>query len=107
MFSIPSFTNVLGPKVSDDEDDTHPNIDTPSLFRWRHQARVERMEQQQHERTQFDEENKEHKKKVQEVTKKMKDMEKKDTVSGACYWGWSLLGVALHQRVEDGGQASI
>ena len=28
--------------VSDDEDDTHPNIDTPSLFRWRHQARIER-----------------------------------------------------------------
>jgi len=32
-------------EVSDDEDDTHPNIDTPSLFRWRHQARVERQEQ--------------------------------------------------------------
>ncbi|KAM9746205.1 hsp90 co-chaperone Cdc37 [Menidia menidia] len=32
-------------EVSDDEDDTHPNIDTPSLFRWRHQARVERMEE--------------------------------------------------------------
>ncbi|KAG8006866.1 Hsp90 co-chaperone Cdc37 [Nibea albiflora] len=31
-------------EVSDDEDETHPNIDTPSLFRWRHQARVERME---------------------------------------------------------------
>ncbi|XP_068606460.1 hsp90 co-chaperone Cdc37 [Brachionichthys hirsutus] len=32
-------------EVSDDEDDTHPNIDTPSLFRWRHQARVDRMEE--------------------------------------------------------------
>nr|ACI70107.1 Hsp90 co-chaperone Cdc37 [Salmo salar]ADM15924.1 Hsp90 co-chaperone Cdc37 [Salmo salar] len=32
-------------EVSDDEDDTHPNIDTGSLFRWRHQARVERMEE--------------------------------------------------------------
>ncbi|XP_016115769.1 hsp90 co-chaperone Cdc37 [Sinocyclocheilus grahami] len=31
-------------EVSDDEDEIHPNIDTPSLFRWRHQARVERME---------------------------------------------------------------
>jgi len=30
-------------EVSDDEDDTHPNIDTGSLFRWRHQARVEKM----------------------------------------------------------------
>lgn len=31
-------------EVSDDEDDTHPNVDTPSLFRWRHQARVDREE---------------------------------------------------------------
>ncbi|KII62401.1 Hsp90 co-chaperone Cdc37 [Thelohanellus kitauei] len=31
-------------EVSDDEDDTHPNIDTPSLFRWRHRARVEKMQ---------------------------------------------------------------
>jgi len=39
-------------EISDDEDDTHPNIDTPSLFRWRHQARVERMgefEKKKHE----------------------------------------------------------
>ncbi|CAF2670924.1 unnamed protein product [Rotaria sp. Silwood2] len=39
-------------EVSDDEDDIHPNIDTPSLFRWRHQARIERREQrleEQHE----------------------------------------------------------
>ncbi|VDK42532.1 unnamed protein product [Anisakis simplex] len=34
-------------EVSDDEDDTHPNIDTPSLFRWRHQARMERMAERQ------------------------------------------------------------
>jgi len=37
-------------EVSDDEDETHPNIDTPSLFRWRHQARVERMEESKRER---------------------------------------------------------
>ncbi|CRK96958.1 CLUMA_CG010333, isoform A [Clunio marinus] len=37
-------------EVSDDEDDTHPNIDTPSLFRWRHQARVERMEEHRQEK---------------------------------------------------------
>lgn len=29
-------------QVSDDEDETHPNIDTPSLFKWRHEARIER-----------------------------------------------------------------
>lgn len=40
-------------EVSDDEDDTHPNIDTPSLFRWRHQARVERMNELKKEREEF------------------------------------------------------
>ena len=33
-------------QVSDDEDDTHPNVDTPSLFKWRHEARLEREKQQ-------------------------------------------------------------
>ncbi|XP_031635004.1 hsp90 co-chaperone Cdc37-like [Contarinia nasturtii] len=33
---------------SDDEDDTHPNIDMPSLFSWRRQLRLERM--QEHEK---------------------------------------------------------
>ncbi|KAE9552861.1 hypothetical protein FO519_003926 [Halicephalobus sp. NKZ332] len=37
-------------EVSDDEDDTHPNIDTPSLFRWRHQARMERMAEMKQEK---------------------------------------------------------
>ncbi|XP_023940239.1 hsp90 co-chaperone Cdc37 [Bicyclus anynana] len=37
-------------EISDDEDETHPNIDTPSLFRWRHQARVERMEERKREK---------------------------------------------------------
>ena len=31
-------------QVSDDEDETHPNIDTKSLFKWRHEARVQRMD---------------------------------------------------------------
>ncbi|XP_049955127.1 hsp90 co-chaperone Cdc37-like [Schistocerca serialis cubense] len=31
-------------EISDFEDDTHINIDTSSLFRWRYQARIERME---------------------------------------------------------------
>lgn len=42
------------PQVSDDEDETHPNIDTPSLFRWRHQARVERMEEIKREQQELD-----------------------------------------------------
>jgi cell division cycle protein 37 len=42
------------PQVSDDEDETHPNIDTPSLFRWRHQARVEKMDELKKERDTVD-----------------------------------------------------
>ena len=34
-------------QISDDEDDTHPNVDTPSLFKWRHEARLEREKQAQ------------------------------------------------------------
>lgn len=37
-------------QISDDEDDTHPNVDTPSLFRWRHSARIERMEKEAKEK---------------------------------------------------------
>ncbi|VEL13284.1 unnamed protein product [Protopolystoma xenopodis] len=47
-------------EVSDDEDDTHPNIDTPSLFRWRHQARVERDAQWNKEKIEFETGLKEH-----------------------------------------------
>ncbi len=46
-------------QVSDDEDDTHPNVDTPSLFRWRHQARVDRMEETKEEKDQLKAEEKE------------------------------------------------
>ena len=62
-------------EVSDDEDDTHPNIDTGSLFRWRHQARVERMQQEEQEKAKFLSESTAHKKKLAEVEKKMKELD--------------------------------
>ncbi|EDV19727.1 uncharacterized protein TRIADDRAFT_32935 [Trichoplax adhaerens] len=40
-------------EISDDEDDTHPNIDTASLFRWRHQARLQRMEEAKSEKDEY------------------------------------------------------
>lgn len=43
-------------QVSDDEDDTHPNIDTPSLFRWRHKARLEKMAELENEKKRLEEE---------------------------------------------------
>ena len=59
-------------EVSDDEDDTHPNIDTPSLFRWRHQARVERMEQSRKEKEEFEKKQKELRQKLNETKKAVK-----------------------------------
>lgn len=63
-------------QISDDEDDTHPNIDTPSLFRWRHQARVERMEEQKRERAEFEEKKKQTEKKLKETKEKLESAKK-------------------------------
>lgn len=59
-------------EVSDDEDETHPNIDTPSLFRWRHQARVERMEERKIEKEKLDRKKSDTQKKIDEVATKIK-----------------------------------
>lgn len=59
-------------KVSDDEDETHPNIDTPSLFRWRHQARVERMEELKKERETLTKKKTETDVKIKELGQKIK-----------------------------------
>ncbi|XP_057258359.1 hsp90 co-chaperone Cdc37 [Pezoporus wallicus] len=69
-------------EVSDDEDETHPNIDTASLFRWRHQARVERMEQFQKEKEELDKGCRECKRKLAECQKKMKELEVSSPGSG-------------------------
>jgi len=54
-------------EVSDDEDDTHPNVDTPSLFRWRHKARIEREEQMRKERFDLDREGDKIRKKLKKL----------------------------------------
>lgn len=59
-------------EISDDEDDTHPNIDTPSLFRWRHQARVERMAEFQHEKDECLKLCSENQRKLMDVKEKIK-----------------------------------
>ncbi|XP_034046036.1 hsp90 co-chaperone Cdc37 [Thalassophryne amazonica] len=61
-------------EVSDDEDDTHPNIDTPSLFRWRHQARVERMEQFKKKGDEIEKVLGECRRKLSEARKKVQEM---------------------------------
>jgi len=62
-------------EVSDDEDDTHPNIDTPSLFRWRHQARIERREQRLEEQHEHEKKSKELNERRQKLNEKLKKLE--------------------------------
>lgn len=59
--------------VSDDEDDTHPNVDTPSLFRWRHKARVEREDELKKRRFAIDREGD----KLKQQMSRVKDSSKK------------------------------
>ncbi|MCP9262325.1 Hsp90 co-chaperone Cdc37 [Dirofilaria immitis] len=65
-------------EVSDDEDDTHPNIDTPSLFRWRHQARLERMAERKQEKEKLMEGKSNMEKRILEVQEKLKNSELDD-----------------------------
>ena len=59
-------------EVSDDEDDTHPNIDTPSLFKWRHEARVQRMEDMKNKTDSVEAEKKKIEAKLKEVRERVK-----------------------------------
>ena len=65
-------------EVSDDEDDTHPNIDTPSLFKWRHEARVQRMEEMKNKTDSVENE----KKKIEAKLKEVKERVKREEESG-------------------------
>ncbi|XP_068234630.1 hsp90 co-chaperone Cdc37 [Palaemon carinicauda] len=58
-------------EISDDEDDTHPNIDTPSLFRWRHQARLERMAEKEQEMIRLKKEKEEYENQVKKLKQKL------------------------------------
>lgn len=62
-------------EVSDDEDDTHPNIDTPSLFKWRHEARVQRMEDMSKKKESVEEEKKKVEAKLKQIKAKVAKQE--------------------------------
>jgi len=66
-------------EVSDDEDDTHPNIDTPSLFKWRHEARVQREEELKKKQEDVAKE----KAKIEAKLKEVKERVKKEEATGS------------------------
>ncbi|XP_056100788.1 hsp90 co-chaperone Cdc37, partial [Rhinichthys klamathensis goyatoka] len=70
-------------EVSDDEDDTHPNIDTPSLFRWRHQARVDRMEVFLKQGEELEKSLMESRRKLEEAQRRVKELKEKEEVKEA------------------------
>ncbi|XP_037086861.1 hsp90 co-chaperone Cdc37-like [Pollicipes pollicipes] len=70
-------------EVSDDEDDTHPNIDTPSLFRWRHEARVQRTKEHQEEKDKLLSQKNDYVKRLDEAKSKVKKAEQ----DGSCELG--------------------
>jgi len=63
-------------EVSDDEDETHPNVDTPSLFRWRHQARIERMAEKEKEKQEIERQKKQYDEKLKAAKKVLQESEK-------------------------------
>jgi len=65
-------------EVSDDEDDTHPNIDTPSLFKWRHEARVQRTQEFEEKKKTTEQELTKREKEVLELKEKMKKIAPND-----------------------------
>uniref|UniRef100_A0A646QEX0 Hsp90 co-chaperone Cdc37 n=1 Tax=Hemiscolopendra marginata TaxID=943146 RepID=A0A646QEX0_9MYRI len=67
-------------EISDDEDDTHPNVDTASLFRWRHQARLERMAQQEKEKEELNKAKELHTRKKMEIKNKLREQDKPESI---------------------------
>jgi len=63
-------------EVSDDEDETHPNIDTKSLFKWRHEARVERMNEFDTKKKKLDDNIKANDKKLEAAKKSLTNARK-------------------------------
>lgn len=70
-------------EISDDEDDTHPNVDTPSLFKWRHEARIKREEEEKQEKAKKNAEKILRLQKVNDLSKKIEELEAKEPLDDA------------------------
>ncbi|XP_056136976.1 hsp90 co-chaperone Cdc37 [Lampris incognitus] len=66
--------------VSDDEDVTHPNVDTPSLYRMRHRARLERMAEFQQRGEDLENNIADCKSRIEEAQGRLRGLEDRDGV---------------------------
>ena len=87
-------------EVSDDEDETHPKIDTASLFCWQHQARVERMEQFQKEEKELERGSRQCRHKVAECQWRLKKLEAAEGEGSKAELEW-LQAEAQQLRKEE------
>eukprot|EP00128_Syssomonas_multiformis_P007289 Colp12_sorted_trinity150504_noHs@15186 len=62
-------------EISDDEDDTHPNIDNASLFKWRHEARIQREQEEAAKKAKLRKEHLEAEQKLKELKTKLNEGE--------------------------------
>jgi len=70
-------------EISDDEDDTHPNVDTPSLYKWRHEARVQREDEYKTESAKKNASEKLRTAKIDKLTKDIAQLSAGDTADEA------------------------
>lgn len=71
IYFLFNFCNKFVFKVSDDEDDLLPHIEKASLFRWRHQARLEKMAEAKREKQELKEQLNEYRTKIAENESKL------------------------------------
>merc|ERR1711881_493862 len=88
-------------EVSDDEDDTHPNIDTPSLFKWRHEARVQRMEEMDAKKKAGSDEKKKKEQEIEALKKKMATTALSETEMAIIKKGLNELEKQAKQKEEE------
>lgn len=65
-------------EISDDEGETHPNVDTPSLFKWRHESRILRKEEEAEQKKRKDAESKLRAMKIDALTAQKARLEKEN-----------------------------
>ncbi|XP_047125726.1 hsp90 co-chaperone Cdc37 isoform X1 [Hydra vulgaris] len=85
-------------EVSDDEDETHPNIDTPSLFKWRHEARIQKMGDLQSKKDQLQKSIEANNEKKQTMTSKLEEAKKKNDTEQIKVLEKSLNDVLLEEK---------
>lgn len=88
-------------EISDDEDDVHPNVDTPSLFKWRHESRMIRKEEDEQKKKQKDAESKLRSMQIDMMKKKAEELKKDSGDAAAAQLKGLEQGIAEAVQAEQ------